>query len=348
MKPVFGIVGCGSIARFHFNGLAKAGARVAHVADLNEAVAQPYAERFGARLSKDYRAVIADPEITAVSVLTSSRFHHEICRAALAAGKDVICEKTMMDNAREAEDTVRAVAASGRLFFTAFMKRFFPAARKAKELVPQLGRVFSATVRSFQPWGDLYTLTSDKGYEWILANYGGAVLKCAGSHMLDLAMFLLGRPESLYAHLDFLPGSRLDRKAVAVLQYPGGMTATFEAAVHPLQKIGPARDAWDEGIEINGVHGRLTLRTVMWDQPERNAASLVHYDNATGSATEHRFDIVNPFDEEMKYFAECLEKRVPGRPGVVDGFHVDAVIEAMMQSAEQRSAITLDWKGIAE
>ena len=345
-KPKFGIIGCGSISRFHFNGLEKAGAEIVHIADISENAARPYVERFNARFSTDYREVVKDPEVSAVCVLTSSKYHREICLAALKAGKDVICEKTMTDNAEESEEVVRAAQASDRLFFTAFMKRFFPAAQKAKELLPGLGRLFGAQVRSYQMWGNFFELDSDKGYEWILNNYGGAVVKCAGSHMIDMTLFLLGRPDSIYANIDYVPGSKLDRKAAAIFEYGNGMTASFETSVHPLKKIGYERNSWDEYIKIDGVNGRLELYTVMWDHPENNAALLVHYDNTKGTSTEYRFDIVNPFDAEIKYFSECLEKREKGYPDAVDGFNVDKVIETMFRSSESKASVIVDWKGL--
>lgn len=191
-----------------------------------------------------------------------------------------------------------------------------------------------------------YKLDSDKGYEWIVRNYGGAVLKCAGSHMLDMTLWLLGRPQALYAHVDYVPQSQLDRKVAAVFEYPQGMTATFETAVHPLKKIGYERNSWDEFIEINGANGRLTLSTVMWDQPERNPALLTHYDNTTETVTEYRGDIVNPFHVQSAYFADCLARQAPGAPDVLDGFNVDVLIEAMQQSAAGRAAMTIDWRGL--
>ncbi|MBC7958250.1 MAG: Gfo/Idh/MocA family oxidoreductase [Vallitaleaceae bacterium] len=348
MKVKYGIIGCGSISRFHFNGLEKLGAEIVHIADLNEQAAKPYVDKFGAKFSKDYKDVINDPDVTVVSILTSSKYHKEIALAALKAGKDVICEKTMMDNAVEAEEVAKVALASGNLFFTAFMKRFFPATQKAKELLPSLGRLFSAQVRSYQcwDWSNFYEIENDKGNEWILNNYGGAVMKCAGSHMMDVTMFLLGRPQSIYAHVDYVPNSKIDRKATALFEYENGFVANFETAVHQLKKIGYERNSWDEYIEINGVNGRLTLSTVMWDHPENNAPLLVHYNNEKGTTTEYRFDIVNPFDLEMKHIHEALEKREQSGPTVVDGFNVDKVIETMVKSSEMKASIKVDWRGL--
>jgi len=347
-KPKWGVIGCGGISRFHFGGLAKAGADVVHVADLREEAAAPYVAQFGARYSADYRALIADPELTVVSVLAHGRFHLEMCLAALAAGKDVVCEKTLADNADEAAQIVAAAQKSGRLFFTGYMKGFFPAMQKARELLPSLGRLFSAQVRTYQPWGDYYEMDAASVPAEVFTKYGGAVMKCAASHLINLTLSFLGRPRSLYANVDYVLGSQFDRKATALFEYENGMVASFEAAVHPLKRIGYERNSWDESFQINGVNGRLEMFPVMWDHPENNGALLVHYDNATETSTEYRFPAVNPFDIEIATFERCLTERVQGRPDVIDGFNVDYVIGKMAESSRRKTALLLDWQGIAE
>ncbi|MCK5157167.1 MAG: Gfo/Idh/MocA family oxidoreductase [Spirochaetales bacterium] len=346
MKPKFGIVGCGNISRFHFNGLEKTGAEIVHIADINEEAAKPWVEKFGAKISTDYNNLIKDPEVTVVSILTGSKFHKDIALKAIRAGKDIVCEKTMMDNAFEAEEVVKAVSNSHTLFFTAFMKRFFPASIKAKEFIPALGRIFSAQVRTYQPWGNFYETDDVGSFGFVLGTYGGAVTKCAGSHMLDMMMFLLGRPTSLYANMDYIPGTRFDRKATALFEYMGGLVVSFEAATHPLKKIGYEKNSWDEFIQIHGVNGRIDLYTVMWDHPENNAALLVYYNNEDKTSTEYRFDAVNPFDVEMNYIVDCLSNRKQGDPTVIDGFNTDVIIETMTQSAQDKVSVSIDWKGL--
>jgi len=344
--PKFGIIGCGNISRFHFNSLEKAGADIVHIADIDEKAAAPWVKKFNTRFSSDYTRLIEDPEVTVVSILVGSSLHYDIASRAIAAGKDVICEKTMMNNAAEAEAIVRQVQASDQLFFTGFMKRFFPAVMKAKELLPSLGRLFSARVRTYQPWGNFFEADNAGDFGFVLGNYGGAVTKCAGSHMLDMMMHLLGRPESLFAHVDYIPETQFDRKTAILFTYPKGMTVLFEAAAHPLKKIGYERNGWDEYIEIDGVNGRLELHTVLWDHPENNAPLLVHYDNERETAVEYRGDPVNPFDDEMEYILHCLTARQEGTPNAVDGFNTDMVIEMAASSAAGRKPVTLDWKGL--
>ncbi|MCC6442633.1 MAG: Gfo/Idh/MocA family oxidoreductase, partial [Armatimonadetes bacterium] len=164
----YGIVGCGSISRFHLAALEKIGADIVHIADVDAEKGEALARRCGARFSHDWRSLLEDPEVTAVSVLTPSALHLDICLEAIAAGKDILCEKTLANGAEDACTIASAALKSGSLFMTGFMKRFFPAAVKAKELMPSLGILFSAQARSYQPWGDLFS-TSDSGpYEWII------------------------------------------------------------------------------------------------------------------------------------------------------------------------------------
>jgi predicted dehydrogenase len=346
MEPKFGIIGCGNISKFHFAGLARANAKIVHVADIDLKKAQERAKPFQARFTADFRDVIRDPEVTVVSILGPGKFHKEMCLAALAAGKDVVCEKTLANSADEAYDIVQAARKTDRLFFTAFMKRFIPAAQKAKELLPSLGILFSAYARSYQCWGDFFSLKDASGFLWILENYGGAVIKCAGSHILDMILDFFGRPQSLYANIDYVNNSKLDRKAIALLEYPSSLVVTFEAAVHPLAKIGYERNSWDERLEITGTHGRLDLYTTFWEKPENNAPLLVHYDNAAKTSTEYRFDAVNPFDLEMEYICRCLKERTPGHPDVVDGFYVDTLISTMEESHQAKKPIEINWRSL--
>ena len=345
MGVQFGIIGCGNISRFHLEGIEKCGGEVALIIDVNQAAAGPWVNRTGARFSKDYRKVMDDPEVEVVSILTGAKSHKEMCLAAIEAGKHVVCEKTMTNSVEEGFEVVQASRKKG-LFFTAFMKRFFPAVDKMKELLPDIGTVFQGTVRTFQQWGNFYAGEGLGDFSAVVDTYGGAVLKCAGSHMLDLIAYLMGRPDSVYCHIDYVPETRFDRKVSAVFSYKRGTSVLFEAAAHPLKKIGYERNSWDEFFEITGTGGRLTLYTVKWDVPEGNAPLLLYYDNRTGTVTEFRFDPVNPFDREIAAIAEAVREGKQRGPGVIDGFNVDAMISSMEESHRQGRMVLIDYMGV--
>ncbi|MEI6971346.1 MAG: Gfo/Idh/MocA family oxidoreductase [bacterium] len=335
-----GVIGCGNISKFHFSGLEKAGAKIAWVCDLNEAAARPWAERFGARYTRDYREAIADSTVNLVDVTTISKVHKEICLAAIAAGKAVVCEKTLAENADDALVIARAAIRARTIFYTSYMKRFMPAVSKAKELLPEIGTVITTHLRAYQHWGDLWETTPESGFfhtppggaSQVRKNYGGGILVCGGSHILDLVCFLLGRPTRMSASMYTPKGRDYDLRASAMMETPNGV-AHFEVIAHPLDRLGFLRDGFDEQVEIVGTRGTLHVFSPLWDQVEHKASMLVHYDRATGIATEHRFAPCSPFDNALRFFCNNVRAGRQGDQSRTTGYDVDQLIATMIRSA---------------
>ena len=334
-----GIIGCGTISKFHYEGFERAGAKITHVCDLRPAAAEAVAARYGAKTSADYRAVIDDKDVDLVSVCTIASTHKEMCLAAIAAGKGVVCEKTLTDKAADSADIVRAAGKAKTFFTTAYMKNFFPAAKKAAELLKDMGPVTSLYARTWQPWAGWWQEPLPEYFtkrpSTVVRNYGGGVLVCGGSHILNLICNFAGRPVKLSGKLTYRQGADADVQANAMLWLPGGGIAHFEAFWHPFTRVGYERNGWDERLEINTPAGRLDLYTVLWNCPTNNGALLVHTEAAGGRVTEHRFPAVNAFDVEMAEALSAFESGRPGFPSVADGYAVDELIETVTSSASQ-------------
>jgi predicted dehydrogenase len=347
MKNV-GIIGCGMISRFHHEGFAKAGAKVALACDVRREAAEKVAALHGARAVTDWRAVVEDRGVDLVSVLTPARTHREICLAALGAGKGVVCEKTLSDGAQASFEIAQAAARKGAFLTTAYMKRFFPAAEKAKELLAGMGPVTSLYARTWQPFADLWRDPLDAAWlrkpSHFTSNYGGGILVCGGSHILDLIHWFGGRPTRAFASQWTRPGLDFDMRTHAMLGLPEGGAAHLEAAWHPFARVGYERNGWDERLEINTPSGRLELFTVTWNEPEKNGALLVHEDAATGKVTEHRYPAVNPFHREMAEALRRFSEGEPAHPSAADGYVVDELLETLAASARQGAALPLRWK----
>jgi len=351
MGIAVGVVGCGNIARFHFSGLEKAGARVKWVCDLDEGRARPWAERFGARYTPDHRSLIGDPELDAVFVLTASAAHKPICLDAIDAGHAVVCEKTLATNADDAFEIVKRAEAKGVVFYTSYMKRFIPAVEKARELLPSLDPITSTYIRSFQPAGAIWhEMPSEGGFHTprggmsgVVRNYGGGALVCCGSHILDLTCHFLGRPHRVYGSVHIPEGRDYDLQANALLETANG-PVHYETVWHPLRHIGLLRDGWDERMEINGLNGRLDLYTSWWDQVDSKASLLVHYDNETGSATAYRYPPVSPFDRAVAFYCRNIEQGTQGSQSRLTGYEVDELIATIGRSSQQGEAVNVDWR----
>ena len=342
-----GIIGCGGISRFHHEGFTAAGARIAHVCDLRAEAAEAVGARYGARVSTDYRALLDDPAVQLVSICTTAASHKPIALAAIAAGKGVVCEKTLTDHPADSAEIARAADTAGAFCATAYMKRFFPASQQAKALLPELGEILSVYARSFQPW-NMWTTPVDDSMtthpSWVMRNYGGGMLVMAGSHILDLLHWLVGRPAAVVGDCNVRPGMDVERQANAMLWLEQGGIVHFEACGHPYANVGYERNGWDERLEINCAHGRLDLYTVLWDRPERNGALLVHLDGATGRSTEYRYMPVNAFHVEMAEMLRRFEAGESPSPSAWDGYVVDETIAHITASAKQGAVLPIVWQ----
>jgi len=351
VNPTIGLIGCGSIASQHAPGLEAAGACVKWACDLLPANARKMAERFGAEPTDDYRRILDDPAVDTVDVMTVSSTHREICLAAIEAGKAVICEKTLAENAEDALEIVKAAEARGTVFYTAYMKRFLPSVRKAKELLPELGQIMSTHIRVHQPWGDAFARDMKPGEQKkkpaepsaIVRRYGGGVLVCGGSHILDLLCLFIGRPNHVFASMTE-PSTRDHDVQAAALFYTDNGPCLFEALASPLKGVGYLKDGWDERIELNGVNGRLDVFSPHWNQGAEKASRLVHYDNTTKEEQVYDFDPVSAFVPELEFFLGQIAKGEQGEQSRRTGYDVDELIAHIERSAAEQHSVEINWK----
>src|SRR5690242_5861586 len=91
------IFGTGFMGRVHTEGVRRLGnVEVAAIAASNAEKARKFADELGVEHSSgDYRDVLADPSIQAVHVCTPNALHFPMAKAAMEAGKHVLCEKPL-------------------------------------------------------------------------------------------------------------------------------------------------------------------------------------------------------------------------------------------------------------
>lgn len=150
---------------------------------------------------KDYREIIDNTEVELVVVNTPDVLHYEMARAALEAGKHVVVEKPMTLNSAEAEVLI-GLAKEKQLVFTVFQNRRwdsdFQTVRKVVEEA-KFGRLVE-----FESHFDRYrTYIAPNTWKEEGNEYSG-VLYNLGSHMVDQACVLFGKPLSVTAHLQIV------------------------------------------------------------------------------------------------------------------------------------------------
>ena len=183
----------------HFPELGVAPRPVA-VADEVPGRADEAAQQFGfARAYRDWREIVADPDVAAVSVTAPNFLHREIGVAMARAGKHIWIEKPVGLTADDARAVAAAVADTGVTGAVGFNYRNAPAVAAAKEMIDggELGTVTHVRFRLFSD----YAAHPDGALSWRFERErgGSGVLGDLAAHGVDLARYLLGEIAALVA-----------------------------------------------------------------------------------------------------------------------------------------------------
>lgn len=346
-----GIVGCGNISRFHFRGIKEVGAQAAVLCDINKDAAEPWIRRTGGLYVSSYQEVLSDSNIDVVHVTLPSRFHKEICLSAVEAGKHVICEKTLSETPEDSQEIIKAAEKQDVVFVTSYMKRYIPSVQKSAELLPQLGKVIYARFYTYQSWGNNWEgepdnhffRTPQHGESPIKKNFGGGILHCGGSHMLDLIGFLFGRPKKVYANIHTPQYLDYDLRTHASFRLDD-LTIEMDTLAHPLSRIGFLRDGWDEGFEIIGSKGMLRWFSSLWDEVDTKASLLQHIDEESGSMKEYRFPPESPFSALIRAVYRDIREGRQTCQSKKTGYDVDNLIASLQRSDQSGAEVDISWE----
>jgi len=204
-----GIVGTGFIGRVHARAARVAGAQLAGVtASTPERTATAQRELGAERGYASAEELIAADEIDVVHVCTPNHLHVPLARAAIAAGKHVVCEKPIALDSATAAELATAAEAAGVVVTVPFVYRYYPSVREARvRLGATAGGARLIHGGYLQDW-----LLDADDYNWrVDAELGGASRAFAdiGSHWCDLVEFVSGqRLTALVARTSIAHGSR--------------------------------------------------------------------------------------------------------------------------------------------
>ncbi|MBX8800060.1 Gfo/Idh/MocA family oxidoreductase [Ochrobactrum sp. MR28] len=197
------------------------------------------ADRSYASYEEMAQAEAARPDgIEAVSIVTPNHLHAPIARAFLNAGIHVICDKPLTTSVKEAEELVRLVEKSGKLFVLTHNYSGYPMIRQARSMVAggEIGDIRVIQVEYPQDWlTERSELSGNKQAEWrtdpARSGAGGAIGDI-GTHAYHLAGFVSGlETEQVLAQLtSFVEGRSLDDDVQIMLRYKGGARGSLWAS----------------------------------------------------------------------------------------------------------------------
>jgi predicted dehydrogenase len=188
-----GVIGTGFIGAVHARSAVLAGGRVTGVAASSPESARAAAARLGVERAFDSaEALVESPGIDVVHICTPNNLHLPLARAALEAGKHVVCEKPLALDDAGARELVELAASSGLGNAVPFVYRYYPMVREARERLRD-GRSGELRILHGTYLQDWLSEPGDDNWR-VEETLGGASRAFAdiGSHWCDLAEFVSG------------------------------------------------------------------------------------------------------------------------------------------------------------
>jgi predicted dehydrogenase len=379
-----GVIGTGFIGPAHIEALRRLpGIAVIALADVDAPTARAKAELLGVgKACGDYRELIALPEVQVVHICTPNHLHYAMAKAALAAGKHVVCEKPLAVEAWQARELDELAKRKGLVGAVHFNIRFYPLVRQIKEMVArnEMGRILAIHGSYLQDW-----LLLDTDYNWRLeSNLSGKSRAVAdiGSHWMDAIEYVSGlRIAAVFA--DFATFHSVRKKPLKPLEtYAGKLLRPEDYVDVPIDTEdyatvlfrfdSGARGALTVSQAAAGRKNRLyfemdgTSRAVAWDSEAPNVAwigrregnnellmkdpSLVYPEareiiSFPGGHNEGFPDTSKQLFRQVYRAIAAGNVRSAEFPTFADGVRELALCEAILQSKEQERWIKVPQEG---
>jgi predicted dehydrogenase len=255
MVTTIALIGLGPGAEPHAKSLVDLAHRVGvkAAASRTESRTRTFANSFGFPVTTDIDAVIADPSIQAVLVLTPPAAHLEIAERCLRAGKHVLVEKPLELTLDRAEHLVRVGRETKRKLGVVLQHRFRPSSLRLRTAIEtgELGTITAAWM--LVPWWRPQTYYDELG-RGTMARDGGGVLMTQAIHTLDLFRSLVGVQSVVAAQAITTPTHQMETEdfASALVRIGNGAPGTIIATTS-------AYPGSPERIEILGTKGTASL-----------------------------------------------------------------------------------------
>lgn len=356
------VVGTGFGVLTHLRALRKAGFEVKALVGRDAEKAQKRAELMGVPQGlNSLEAALAIPGVDAVAVSTPPHTHKEIVLKAIAAGKHVVCEKPFARNAAEGREMLEAAEAAGVIHQLGCEFRWATGQAVAARALAQgvIGEPRLATFLFHMP--ALADPEAGVPDWWRKEEEGGGWLGAYCSHIIDQIRVSGGEftgvsasVQSIAERSDALPWTADDTYTVHFRTESGleGMLQSSAAARGPFAActrfVGPKGSLWIEGDSVSVADAAGERRLEVPDDLRLPAP-----DGPPGELLTTAYDMLHSMGTDLGPYTklyEAFSNRIQGKsvpsdpkpPTFADGVAVQAVLDAIRRSSNEKTWIDID------
>jgi predicted dehydrogenase len=306
----------------------------------------------------DWHQVIERRDVDVVDICTPPGTHAEIARAAASAGKAVICEKPLATNYADAAAARDAVVAAGVHHAVGFNYRRLPAVSLLADMVA------NGDLGEIQLWRGTWLsdefVDPEVPFDWRFESaMGGTTICDLGSHLVDMAMWMLGpiaevsASSATFVRERTVPGGtrpvEIDDASSALIHFSSGAQGTMEVA-----RAAPRRPC-DFVVEVNGSRGTAMFSYArlneLWfgsvdDDPRFYGMRRIRAEHSLHPQTSGWWPIGQGVGYDASFTNQAADLAAawpdkPWTPGFMEGTQVAAVCESMERSVSERRWVSV-------
>ncbi|MGD0058710.1 MAG: Gfo/Idh/MocA family oxidoreductase [Verrucomicrobiia bacterium] len=331
MKTVrLGMIGCGSMSRYHgkvYTTQVK-DAEIVALCDTHKHNLDLYQrEIFDPVKQKpptfaDYRDMIAKMTMDAVMIVTPHADHFQQITDSLDAGLHVFAEKPMVMDSEQARSVIKLAERKKRILSVAFPGTFTPEFQYIRGLMDkgELGEVIAADAFVAQAWkkGTKGTWRQDPKLA------GGGMAFDTGAHVFNALLFLANsRPVEVFALMENR-GAPVDVTCSVSIRYENGALGT--AMINGDSLVG-----WNEGVRVSYTKGEV--------QTGIHGGRLQKWD-ADGKLV--RYPVVPMVPRLQQWFIDCVLGKAKDPAPAIWGLRQALLYEALYESARTGKVIKVE------
>jgi myo-inositol 2-dehydrogenase / D-chiro-inositol 1-dehydrogenase len=323
------LFGAGRIGKIHAANLAaQPGARLKYVVDTHQPSAQELAAHYGASVT-DIDSALADPEVGAVVIASSTDTHADLILRAAARGKAIFCEKPVDLTLERARQCAAAVKEAGVACLIGFQRRYDPtfAAVKARIEAGEIGQPEILIVTSRDPGAP--------PVDYIKRS--GGIFKDMLIHDFDICRWILA-DEAVSVQAT---ASVLTDPAIGEAGDADTTAVTIRTRSGRLCQINTSRRAaygYDQRFEVLGSLGMLQAGN------HRPTEVTVYGSQQVSTDLPEHFFLERyraAYALEMAHFFDVVQRGVTPRTTVEDGVKALELADAATRSWQENRLITL-------
>lgn len=293
------------------------------------------------RVAPDAQAVIDDPGVDAVVIVTPTTTHRDLVHAVLAAGKPLLCEKPLATSFPVVQEMCGAVAGSGLTAQVGFHSRFHPLINELVRLVAsnELGAPMGYTLRDDQYWPTGDIVPGHSSWRSSRAQAGGGALLEHSIHSADILTWLFGPATNVFARSRNVFGYDVEDTAVCTIEHASGVVGTL------ITIFNGVRGREERRLEVFFERGAVEVTTdflvgaredgFLIQRPDHDperldvAALRDRHFAATGIERRDFFVYLYP---AARAFAQVVREKQPASPGFADALAAHALVDAAYRS----------------